>query len=90
MVVSDLMNWLIVWVTVFACTLFMIGLLSYKRTDDKRLLLVGSAFGLYFVKGLALLISMYYPSMLNVTTDLPTILFDVMIVLILYFALLVK
>jgi len=76
----------IAWMTVFSVTLFIISLLSYIRTRNGRILLVSLAFLMFSVKGVALSIGLYRPAMLHVTTDLPSLLFDVLILLILYFA----
>ncbi|MGQ9583533.1 MAG: hypothetical protein ACUVV6_08500 [Thermoplasmatota archaeon] len=76
----------IAWMTVFSLALLVISLLSYRRTRDHRIGLVGLAFLLFFVKGVALSIGLYWPSVLAVTTDLPSLLFDVLILLILFVA----
>jgi hypothetical protein len=76
----------IAWITVFSVTLLLISLISYGRTRNRRILLVGLAFLMFSVKGVALTIGLYWPSVWNVTTDLPALLFDVLILLILYFA----
>jgi len=76
----------IAWITVFSVTLFIISVISYLRTRNRRLGLVGLAFFMFSVKGVALTIGLYWPSVWNVTTDLPSLLFDVLILLILYFA----
>ena len=76
----------IAWMTVFSVTLFIISLISYARTRNRRIILVGTAFLLFSVKGMALSIGLYWPAIMKVTTDLPSLLFDVFILLILYFA----
>jgi len=76
----------IAWITVFSLALLIISVVSYARTRNRRILLVGLAFLLFFGKGVALTIGLYWPSFWNVTTDLPSLLFDVLILLILYFA----
>jgi hypothetical protein len=76
----------IAWMTVFSVTLSFISLVSYIRTRNRRILLVSGAFLLFAAKGLALSISLYWPAIMHVTTDLPSLLFDVAILLILYFA----
>jgi hypothetical protein len=76
----------IAWMTVFSATLFIISLISYVRTRSGRILLVGIAFLMFCLKGIALSIGLYRPDVLQVTTDLPSLLFDVLILLILYFA----
>jgi len=76
----------IAWMTVFSVTLLIISMLSYARTRNRRILLVGLAFLMFSVKGVALTIGLYWPTVWNVATDLPSLLFDVAILLILYFA----
>ncbi|MEM2869594.1 MAG: hypothetical protein QW379_04120 [Thermoplasmata archaeon] len=77
---------LIAWMTVFSLTLLVISILSYARTRNPRIALVSLAFFLFFAKGVALSIGLYWPSILSVTTDLPSLLFDVLILLILFVA----
>ena len=76
----------IAWMTVFSATLFFISLVSYSRTRSGRLVLVAMAFLMFCLKGVALSIGLYRPDILQVTTELPSLLFDVLILLILYFA----
>ena len=76
----------IAWMTVFSVTLFIISFISYVRTRSGRIVLVSLAFLMFSVKGVALSIGLYRPDMLHVTADLPSLLFDVLILLILYFA----
>jgi len=76
----------IAWMTVFSATLFIISLISYMRTRNGRLVLVATAFLMFCLKGVALSIGLYWPDLLRVTTELPSLLFDVLILLILFFA----
>ena len=77
---------LIAWMTVFSLTLLVISVLSYIRTRNHRIALVSLAFLLFSAKGVALSIGLYWPSVLAVATDLPSLLFDVLILLILFVA----
>jgi hypothetical protein len=76
----------IAWMTVFSATLFFISLVSYVRTRSSRIVLVALAFLMFCIKGIALSIGLYRPELLHVTTELPSLLFDVLILLILFFA----
>jgi hypothetical protein len=76
----------IAWMTVFSATLFFISLVSYVRTRSGRMVLVALAFLMFSLKGIALSIGLYWPGLLQVTTELPSLLFDVLILLILFFA----
>ena len=76
----------IAWMTVFSLTLLVISVISYLRTRNRRLGLVSLAFFMFSAKGVALTCGLYWPAVWNVTTDLPSLLFDVLILLILYFA----
>lgn len=86
MEISLLFDILIAWITVFSFTLFIISVISYFRTGNKRILLVSSAFLLFSIKGIILTMGLYFPEIISVRLDLPSILFDVMILLIIYFA----
>ena len=77
---------LIAWMTVFSVTLLIISVISYLRTRNRRLGLVSLAFFMFSAKGVALTIGLYWPSVWNVTADMPSLLFDVLILLILFYA----
>ncbi len=77
---------LIAWMTVFSVTLLLISVISYLRTRNRRLGLVSLAFLMFFAKGVALTVGLYWPSVWNVTADMPSLLFDVLILLILFYA----
>jgi hypothetical protein len=85
-IVRELVNFLIAWVTVFSLALFVIGYLSYRRTGNPKLLAVSTAFLLYFIKGVVMALGLYFPDIVTITTQLPTILLDVLILLTLYYA----
>jgi hypothetical protein len=85
-IVRELVNFLIAWVTVFSLALFVIGFLSYRRTGNPKLLAVSTAFLLYFIKGIVMALGLYFPDIVTITTQLPTILLDVLILLTLYYA----
>ena len=84
--VDEVINFLIAWVTVFSLALFIIGYVSYRRTGHPKLLAVSIAFLLYFIKGVVMALGLYFPDIVNVTTELESILLDVVILLTLYYA----
>lgn len=51
---SDLENFLIAWITIFALILFIVAILTYKRTKHPRLGIICAAFALFFIKGILL------------------------------------
>lgn len=84
--IEEIINFLIAWVTVFSLALFVIGYLSYRRTGHPKLLAVSIAFLLYFIKGVVMALGLYFPDVVKVTTELESILLDVLILLTLYYA----
>ncbi|MEW5760940.1 MAG: hypothetical protein AB1779_09260 [Candidatus Thermoplasmatota archaeon] len=71
-------------ITIFAATLLIISYISYKRTANRKLLYVSLAFFVFFIKGLILSFSLYYPKILRIEADLYTILPDILILAFLY------
>lgn len=51
---SDLENFLIAWITIFALILFIVAILTYTRTKHPRLGIICTAFALFFIKGILL------------------------------------
>lgn len=84
--IEEVINFLIAWVTVFSLALFIIGYVSYRRTGHPKLLAVSIAFLLFFIKGVVMALGLYFPDIVNVTTELESILLDVAILLTLYYA----
>lgn len=84
--IAEVINFLIAWVTVFSLALFIIGYVSYRRTGHPKLLAVSIAFLLFFIKGVVMALGLYFPGIVNVTTELESILLDVVILLTLYYA----
>jgi hypothetical protein len=85
-VIEEIINFLIAWVTVFSLALFVIGYVSYRRTKHPKILAVSIAFLLYFIKGIVMAVGLYFPHLIAITTELPSILLDVVILLTLYYA----
>lgn len=51
---AELQSGAMAWATVLSLALFVIALLSYRRSGERRILLITAAFGLFFVKNLVL------------------------------------
>ena len=51
---SDLENFLIAWITIFALVLFIVAVITYKRTKHPRLGIICAAFAIFFIKGILL------------------------------------
>jgi hypothetical protein len=66
--------------------LLLVSLISYKRTGSSRLLLVGSAFLVFMVKGILLLAFLLMQSMSESSELLVLVVMDLIIILFLYFA----
>ena len=58
---DDLVNFLRAWIMVFALILFIVSMVAYHRTRNKRVLIVAVAFGIFFVKGIVLSLGLLYP-----------------------------
>lgn len=52
-------NVLVAAVSVFALALSVIAVLAFRRTRDFHIVLLASAFGLFFVKGLLLTLALF-------------------------------
>lgn len=50
---------LIAWITVFALTLLVIGVVSYRRTANRKILYITVGFALFFIKGVILSVGLY-------------------------------
>ena len=51
---SDIENFLIAWITIFALILFIVSIITYKRAKHPRLAIICAAFALFFIKGILL------------------------------------
>ncbi|MEM2899707.1 MAG: hypothetical protein QXT63_02855 [Thermoplasmata archaeon] len=81
---------LVPWVTIFSFVLFVIAIVSYNRTRNKRLIFVTCAFALFFIKGIILTIGLYFPSIISVHEDPLLLVMDILLLLSLYFGILRK
>lgn len=57
---DDLTNLLRAWIMIFALILFIVSLVAYHRTRNKRVLFVSCAFAIFFVKGIVLSLGLVY------------------------------
>ena len=51
---DDVLNFLRAWIMVFALILFIVSLIAYHRTKNKRVLIVSIAFAIFLIKGIIL------------------------------------
>ena len=86
MQVVDLSDFLVAWMTIFAGTLLVIGLVSWHRTSNRKLLMISSGFGLFFVKGLLFSVGIFVPSISPFVGSVYAILIDMVILLLFYLA----
>ena len=56
-----LVNALRAWILIFSALLLLISIITYKRTKNKRILIVSIAFTVFFVKGIVLFIGLFTP-----------------------------
>jgi hypothetical protein len=73
------------FVTVFALALLIIALLSYRRAKNPKLLIIGSAFALFFIKGVLLSYGLFFKEIEELITPFSS-LFDLAILLVLFSA----
>jgi DMSO reductase anchor subunit len=63
------------WLTVFAFLLTVVALLAYRRSRNRKMLGIAAAFGLFFVKGVAVTYALFTATSLD-TLWVPMALFD--------------
>lgn len=85
----DIENVLAAFVAGLSLFLFVVSLRSYQRSGKRKILLIGVAFILFFIKGLVMTIALFYFVPLG-TQYIYLGLFDVMILIALFVALSVK
>ncbi len=81
----DIQSAAIAWTTVLSLALLVVALLAYRRAREARILLISSAFGLFFVKNLILTYMLFSAESGNLL--LYSSLFDTAILLSFYVAL---
>jgi len=72
--------------TVFSLGMFLVSLLSYRRYKNTKLLFVCLAFFVFFIKGLLQSVSLFSTELTILRPDFSAGLFDVVILLLLFFA----
>ncbi len=77
-------NVLLAAVSVFALALTAIAILACRRSRDSRLLFLGAAFTVFFVKGLLLTIALFAGDTDLVTLFLLSAVFDLVILALFY------
>jgi len=82
----DLVTMLTAWIMVFSFLLFIIGYLSYRRTENKKMLYLAMAFCFFFIKGVLMAVGLFFSDVVPVKPDLVVIGLDVATLLMLYFA----
>ncbi len=76
------MDLLVGAITLFSAVLFVIGILSYKRTKARKVLFITVGFGLFLLKGLVTAIGLYTPLIADfVIPNSAVIPFDILLAL---------
>ncbi|UCH89803.1 MAG: hypothetical protein JSV49_03920 [Thermoplasmata archaeon] len=81
---------LLAWIAIFAGALLAIAIISYRRTKNPKILYIAGGFALFFSKGIIMSIALYtghmdVSSSFVIFLDL-LIIIDLIILLLLYFA----
>ena len=58
---NEFLNLLRAWIMIFALILFIVSIIAYYRTKNKRVLSVSIAFAIFFVKGIILTLGLIDP-----------------------------
>jgi len=74
------------FITIFSIGLFLISIASYRKYNNKKLLMVSGVFFLFLVKGILLSYALFFNDPLGVTSVTTTGLFDVLILILLFIA----
>jgi hypothetical protein len=72
---------LVPFITVFALALFVIGMMSYRRTGHPKIAAVSGAFLIFFVKGVIMSAGLYTGYMALDVSDSFVLAFDVLLVM---------
>jgi len=80
---------LVAILTVLAALLLLISILAYKREGSWRLIIVAIVFAIFLIKGIIMTVSIFTPDLEDLPDELGFhLIFDVIILLFLFFALL--
>lgn len=80
---NEFLNLLRAWIMVFALILFIVSLIAYTRTKNKRVLIVSIAFAIFFVKGIVLTLGLLNPDIEELYTSGLGDTFDLLILILL-------
>ena len=85
---------LLAWITLFAAALMVIAVLSYRRTGNPKIMYIAVGFGLFFAKAVIMSAALYtghmdVSSSFVIFLDL-LIIIDLLILVVLYFAMFKK
>jgi len=78
------------FITIFSIGLFIISILSYKKTNNKKLIFVSTVFLLFFIKGLILSLSLFYADLKTYIAIPILAVFDLLVLFLLFIATLKK
>jgi hypothetical protein len=56
-------------ITIFALSLFIISLVSYKKYKNTKLLFVGGVFFIFFIRGILLSLEIFYKQVSNILSN---------------------
>lgn len=82
----DIENIIRACVTVFALTLLIITLISYRRSKNVKLLLISAVFVVFIVKGIVLSLGLFIGSVEEIYTGQFAGLLDLLILILLFLA----
>ena len=66
---NEFLNILRAWIMIFALILFIVSIIAYYRTKNKRVLIVSIAFAIFFVKGIVLTLGLINPEIEELYTS---------------------
>ncbi len=73
-------------ITIFSLGMFIVSLFSYRKSKNVKLMFVGSAFFVFFVKGVVQSVGIFSNVIRLVSDDISMKIFDVIILLLLFIA----
>ena len=74
------------FITIFSLGLFVVSFLSYRKTQNKKLLFVTGVFLLFLIKSVLLSSSLFLSQLQSVTTQPFLAIFDLFMLLLLFIA----
>jgi hypothetical protein len=73
-------------ITIFAFGLMVLSLIGYKRSKDTRMIFVSLMFALFLIKGLFFSLSLFLDDFMSLSTLLNFLIFDLIILALLFFS----